>query len=485
MGEKKEDSADKMFKHVMGIGEPKKFTHVDVVKSGDKIILPEGMSYKDGISWLERQQQAEEQTVNVSTRMKAFPFDGAYALYRAIKDIFGFADISGESGPSGDEPPEMIAVQLPDKTYVKVPWGKIKFPGFDEKSYVQTAYEPAKMEFVIKGSIKRKYEEVFTRVANKTKDILRDDSIYKGRAIKVNLSFLNNGSNPDNPEFMDVSMVTDDHILLSDIVKQDYSAVLLRIERTKDCIRKNIPLKHGCLLTGTYGTGKTLLGKWTAKKSIDNGWTFIYLDDCRDLAHAIRLATMYAPAVLFAEDVDKATEGERSIEMNDLLNTLDGIDTKDKPIITILTTNKVETINKAFLRAGRIDSLINLGPLDKKTSLEFIHKFVVDATGNSVINPKKDYKPAADALVGIVPAFVSEIVSKAKMYAMYRDGQGDIVEPDDLKIAAESFKQHIKMTMDKKTYSIAEKIGMNVAAMFKHMENMAENNEPVEMEEGE
>lgn len=476
----KKEEADEMFRHVMGIGKPKKFTSVDIEKKGDKIILPQGMSFDDGIEWLKRQRDAEEQMINVSTRMKAFPFDGAYALYRAVVQIFGFASISGDSGPSGDAPPDMVSIQLPDHSYVKVPWGKIKFPGFDDKSYVETAYEGEKMEFIIKGQIKKKYDEVFTRVANKTKEILRDDSLYKGRAIKVNLSFISKKANPENPEFMDVSRVTDESILLTDIVKQDYSSVLLRIERTKECVQKNIPLKHGCLLTGTYGTGKTLLGRWTAKKAIDNGWTFIYLDDCRDLAHAIRLATMYAPAVLFAEDVDKATEGERSVEMNDLLNTLDGIDTKDKPIITVLTTNKVEMINKAFLRAGRIDSLIHLGPLDQKTSMEFIHKFVIDGAGNSVIDKAKDYVNAAKALVGIVPAFVSEIVNKAKMYAMYRDGIGEIVLPEDLEIAAKSFKSHIKLTMDKKVYTNAELAGMAAARMFYHLEQLADNGEPFE-----
>ena len=82
------------------------------------------------------------------------------------------------------------------------------------------------------------------------------------------------------------------------------------------------------------------------------------------LKDALRAAAMYAPAVIFAEDIDKAMEGERSTQMNDILNTLDGIDTKNNPVITILTSNHLENINKAFLRAGRIDSLIQMGPLD-------------------------------------------------------------------------------------------------------------------------
>lgn len=460
--ETKQTEQEKMLEHVLG-GAEKEYVNVSIERKGDKIVIPEGMSLAIAMEWVERLMKAEEKIIKVSTRMKAYPFDAAYALYRAIQSIFGFADISGGDGPSGEKPPNMINIQLPDGEYVRVPWGQMKFPGLDDDCYVETKYDDEKMEFILAGNIRRKYEPVFTRVVTETKRILREHSIYRGKAIKVDLSFIGNDQPPIDPVFMDLTGMNDDSILLTDVVRKDYSAVMLRIEKQDLCLARNIPLKHGCLLTGKYGTGKTLLGRWTAKKAIEFGWTFIYLEDCRDLSHALKLAAMYSPAIVFAEDVDKATEGERSVEMNDILNTIDGIDNKSEPIITILTSNKPEKINKAFLRAGRIDSYIEMGELDEKNSMLFIQKFVVDGKGKKIISKEADYTDAAKALCGVVPAFISEIINKAKMYAMYRDGDGETVMPEDIIIAAESFKMHIERTKENIDLSEAEKAGIAVA----------------------
>jgi transitional endoplasmic reticulum ATPase len=82
--------------------------------------------------------------------------------------------------------------------------------------------------------------------------------------------------------------------------------VFTLIEQTEACKKNKIPLKHGCLLMGPFGTGKTLCAQVTASKCVRNGWTFIYLKNCRHLAHGLRMAQLYAPAVVFTEDIDQA-----------------------------------------------------------------------------------------------------------------------------------------------------------------------------------
>jgi SpoVK/Ycf46/Vps4 family AAA+-type ATPase len=74
-----------------------------------------------------------------------------------------------------------------------------------------------------------------------------------------------------------------------------------------------VPLKRGVLLEGPYGTGKTLTAFVTAKKCVENGWTFIMLDRVAALKEALTFARMYAPAVVFAEDIDRSVEGERTV----------------------------------------------------------------------------------------------------------------------------------------------------------------------------
>lgn len=428
----------------------KKFGNVTVERiDGEKIGVPEGMSLAEARAWLEKIEKAEETVTKFHFEVKAYPSDGAYALFRAMQRKFGFADMIAEKGASGDTPPTMISLKLPDNTMVNVPWGRLSFPGLDSKSYLETRYDNSKMLFIVTGEIKRKFQKAVDQLMLLTEKILKEESIYKGNAIRVDLSFLDGtGAGFAQPEFLNnaVRSIKEEDVLLDDVTKLNYSAVLLRIRKTKECVSKGIQIKHGCLLAGPYGTGKTLLAKFTAKVALENKWTFIYLDDAKQLKHALRLAEMYSPCVVFSEDIDKAVEGGRTVEMNAILNTLDGIDTKSNHIITVLTTNHLESINKAFLRAGRIDSLVEMKPLNSVTGAQFLQRFASDKNGVSLLTPGMDYSEASAALTGIVPAFASEVINKAKMYAMYNNRE--LLEPADIVTASDSFKEHIRLTTE-------------------------------------
>ena len=60
--------------------------------------------------------------------------------------------------------------------------------------------------------------------------------------------------------------------------------------------------------------------------------------------------------------------------MQDILNTLDGGDTKQMNVISLFTTNHIELIEPTFLRGKRIGSIISLGFLDAKTAKKFVLK---------------------------------------------------------------------------------------------------------------
>ena len=464
--EKENKAVKDMINDVVTHGKVKKdFSKVEVVRGEvNQIVLPEGMPLETGIDWLKRQQLTEEKQVTFSMDFKAYPLDGAYALYRAMKNIFGFVDLTAEKGPSGNTPPHMVGVKLPDGSTIQVPWGRMQFPGLDADSYLETVWNTKKMTFEIHGKFKKKFEPVVVRIADECLEILRNESIYKGHAIRIDLGWVATGEHPTDPLFLDkdVKTIKDEDVLMTKATRTKYNTgVLMRIQRTDICKRKGIPLKHGCMLAGPYGTGKTLIAKFTAKKAIENGWTFIYLEDCRQMKDALRMAEMYAPAVLFAEDIDKAIEGERSTQMNEILNTLDGIDTKHNPIITILTTNHLENINKAFLRAGRIDSLIQTAPLDEETALQFIKNFGKSADGGNML-VDEDYTEAAKSLATIVPAFGSEIMNMAKMDAIFNNGEDALIGNSNIVGAAESFKEHIALTTGVKEPTHLEKIGQTV-----------------------
>lgn len=304
--ESKKNYGESLVSEIMGEKTKKRETiykSVSIERQGSKIILPEGMTNKSAIDWLEKHEEAEKRTINVEHRFKAYPNDGAYALYRSIQDVFGFADARGKEGASGENPPKMVDIKLPDGSHISVPWGRIFFPGLPDDNYVETLYAPETMEFVVRGTIQRRYEPVVQLIFDKTEDYLKNHSIYKGRAIRVNLNFLDDAETPLlDPVFMDLSDIHDDSVLLSDTARMDYAGVIHRITNREKCLKQGIPLKHGVLLAGPYGTGKTLTARWTAKIATEHDWTFIYLEKASQMKNGLRLAALYAPAVIFCED---------------------------------------------------------------------------------------------------------------------------------------------------------------------------------------
>jgi len=437
------------------------FKDVEITREGNQIILPNGMGYNTAIEWLGRKRDDEETIVSIHHEFPCFPLEGLVAFKKAMDKIFGYVGLRTDTTMFGQKiRPVMVSVEIAPGKYMQVPYGKIEPPTL-EGGYLQTGMDTysAIPKFILGGEVKKKFESSINKIAEMIRTIMKEDSIYKGKAIRVDLEFMRDPDkefNPtdDAPKYMDLSKVSEDDLILKEHTKLSLAtSIFLRVEKTEDCVKQGIPLKHGVLLMGPYGTGKTLTAKVSAVKAVANNWTFIYLENCRDLANALRMAEQYAPAVIFAEDIDKAVEGNRSESLNKILNTLDGIDTKSKPIITVLTTNHPENINKAFLRAGRIDTAISMQGVDAKAGIEFIKKYMVDDAGKDLLIKSVNFKKIGEALDGLVPAFIAEIINKAKMHAVYRHGANIVgkVTDKDIVVAAEAIKEHIDMVEENNT----------------------------------
>jgi len=122
----------------------------------------------------------------------------------------------------------------------------------------------------------------------------------------------------------------------------------------------NITYKRSYLLYGPPGTGKTTLAQAIA--------SYCERDICCLNLNSIQSDTMLISlfskipdnTVLVIEDIDCVfkkripTSKDIKITFSCLLNCLDGIISKDN-IITIVTTNHIENLDEALIRAGRMD----------------------------------------------------------------------------------------------------------------------------------
>lgn len=451
--EKKEDTSCRSSTMSPQKEEPKDVT---VVRDGKQIVLPEGMSYDVAIEWMKRKKQEDEQIVAILHEIDAYPLDGAVALQRALEDIFGWVNHVPTPGFWGDSPPMMVGVPISPTETIQVPWGRVKVPSIEGYFNTGMTSKPYP-KFIINGEVKQKHKKAVQELVEKVRYYVQNHSIYKGKAVRTSFSWERKKQNYDPiqhaPKFMDVSAIDEkDLIFGTDVQKAITYGIFTPIERTEILRKHKIPLKRGVLLAGPYGTGKTLTAYVTAKKSIENGWTFIYLDDVQDLAEGLRFAQQYAPAVVFSEDVDRIVCGDRTTaddedreEIDNILNTLDGVDSKRGEIITVLTTNHLDVINQAILRPGRLDTLVLVEPPDAEAIVRLLKLY-----GRDLIDDKTDLRDVASVLEAkrVIPAVVREVVERSKIAAIAR-GNDDLgvgkVSIEDLLDTVKAMEAHQKL----------------------------------------
>lgn len=139
----------------------------------------------------------------------------------------------------------------------------------------------------------------------------------------------------------------------------------------------------GVILYGAPGTGKTLLAKAVANQTSATFLRIVgseliqkYLGDGPRLVRQLfQVAAEHAPSIVFIDEIDaigtkryeSTSGGEREIQrtMLELLNQLDGFDDRGD-VKVIMATNKIETLDPALIRPGRIDRKILFENPDRK-----------------------------------------------------------------------------------------------------------------------
>lgn len=392
-----------------------------VVNEGEKIILPARMSYDEAITQIERMRDFDNQEIIIKEEVNAFYLDAAAALNEAMRRLYGWADAVPVPGFFGPTPPQMLQVDIGPNESRLVPWGRFKLPGIN--GYIQTGTTPKKGRLVLQivAVVLRKHEAEIHKLVELTRIIADKESIYRGQAFRLRFRDDSGNDVEVRPEFLDLSGVKPDELIFSASVDAAVrTSVFTPIEHTDAVRGAGIPLKRGILLSGKYGVGKTLVAYVTAKKATGNGWTFIYCEKADELKDALRFAQGYQPAVVFCEDIDRVTSGERSVSMDDILNTIDGLDAKRSELMVILTTNNIENIHRAMLRPGRLDAVINILPPDADAVKRLIALY-----GRGLVAEDANLDTVAERLSGNIPAVIRECVERAKLSAIrLSNGQG-------------------------------------------------------------
>merc|ERR1712025_959605 len=184
----------------------------------------------------------------------------------------------------------------------------------------------------------------------------------------------------------------------------------------------------GVILYGPPGTGKTLLAKAVANQT---SATFLrvvgseliqkYLGDGPKLVREMfRVAQEHSPSIVFIDAIatkryDTTSGGEKEIQrtMLELLNQLDGFDDRGE-VKVIMATNRMDSLDPAMIRPGRIDRKIEFPLPDEKTKRRIFQIHTSKMTLDPDVN-LEEFVVAKDDLSG---ADIKAICTEAGMLAL-------------------------------------------------------------------
>lgn len=441
--------------------EAKEFAAINLDTAGRTLSLPKDMDIPTAIKFLKKRHEELENEAIIVEKIDAFPFDAAYSFSLVVQDLFGF---SGHESSTVETPfgnfkyaPQFIGVEVERGKVVQVPWGDLSLPGiagtfsmgFDIKDGNRVIF---KITVRTKGRDKERAHQVIDAVREK----LKTHSIYRGKAIRVTFR----DSEGDEvffdpsvaPTFMDLA--DNDPIFTASTEAQVASEILDPIRHCERLKAVGRNARRTVLLEGDFGTGKTLTACQTARVCVENKWTFLYVSDCEDLDKALTLAQQYAPAVVFTEDVDRVMSGKRDNRADALSYTLDGVDSKNRDVMVVLTTNDPTKIQKLMLRPGRIDSIISIEKPDMDTTWRLM---VAIAKGN-LLGARAEFEVAIEPMVGCNAAFIAEVMKKAEFRAIMRDADYQIT-PQDVALAVALMQNHVTL-MNAGAKPVAEPIAL-------------------------
>lgn len=386
--------------------------NLGIDRSGTKLIVPEGIDLDVAIRAIAMQRDDEEQIIDINHIMDCDVAEGMVAFLRVLQNTFGFVSNKGQKARSffdKDQNPSYIGIETAPGKIESIPNGNLQIPGitgFLRPTFKIKEFRPV---FAIVGEVK-----------GKESSSLEDHF----------------------PKFSQIEKINSEDLILNIDTKEEIDVSLFTpIIFTQRCRENNIPLKRGILLEGPYGTGKSLTASATANLCMQNGWTFIYLKDVTKLSRAYAFAEKYQPAVIFSEDIDQVLKNSknRDATINNILNEIDGIDTKGMEIITVLTTNHVNNITTAMLRPGRLDTVVSVRPPDIETIITLIKKYAGD-----ILEENAKLDKSASLLQGEVPALIREVVERSKLSAIRREGNL-CLKGEDIELIANSMKNHMQL----------------------------------------
>lgn len=208
---------------------------------------------------------------------------------------------------------------------------------------------------------------------------------YRGEAVRATNNHGLNFSVIDLP-----STATRDTVIVPDAVWTEVDLGVASVRDRHDLLNAHgLGARRGVLLCGPPGTGKSAVSAVVAAEVVGE-FTVIYVEAKAgaDLLTAVveEAQRLGGPVLIVLEDVDLWCRDRRAGDggLSELLAAMDI--RPEARILTLASTNDAETLDKAAVRTGRFDSIVEVGYPNRADAARILAALIRDIPGGAAVD---------------------------------------------------------------------------------------------------